>query len=110
MRGNPTHPGLGTLKENSGYTYGLLSLSFNQNKKNTRIFGRTWLIINFIYHFTKQTVTIHKNKYTEYPKPHINNHKTPELQITELDSIRHIVAVSGTHLADAREPKPQSSM
>lgn len=42
-------------------------------------------------------------------KPHINNNKTPKLQITELDSIRHIVALSGTHLEEATEPKKQSS-
>lgn len=38
-------------------------------------------------------------------KPHINNNETPKLQITELDSIRDIVALSGTHLEEATEPK-----
>lgn len=88
--------------------YGMLSLSFNQTEQIKYKPSGQHMVNYWVYHFTQQTVTVLQNKYAEYPKPHINNNHSLKVQITELDSIRHIIVVSGTHLDEEREPKTLS--
>lgn len=62
LRGNHTQLALGTQKEKSKIHLGDAQLVTQPNTKHTWIFGRTQLIIDFIYHFTEHTVTVHKRK------------------------------------------------